>query len=128
MDNDDEELETTDELIPQEGPDYRTPESTMSDDEVEGTAWSYSDRAVDDWVISGPLGDQPVGKGRWFRNWTIAEFWARTFYGDRVRGPVAELHSTPSLGRWGFVIRGPRGVDVRSNKAKRAVSRVADEG
>lgn len=63
----------------------------------------YSDRAPDDWVSSGPLGEAR-GAGRRFADWAAAERWARRFYGQRFKRRVdGWLEDSP---RWAFVIRG----------------------
>lgn len=84
------------------------PSILMDDEAVERTEFSYSDRAPEDWVISGPLGDSGKGKGRPFDTWADAEAWAREFYGYRFKGRKPD--EPGSLGRWAFVIRGPRGT------------------
>jgi len=89
------------------------PTILMEDDEVEHTEFHYSDRAPDDWVISGPLGENGHGKGREFDTWDQAEAWAREFYGWKFRGRKPD--EPGSHGRWAFVIKGPRGEHVRGN-------------
>lgn len=84
---------------------HSTPEYWMGDAEVEDLAFEYPDRAPEDWVISGPLGNAR-GPGRSFRSWGAAERWAREFYGDRLKGRIQEAQEGT---RWAFLIRGPRG-------------------
>lgn len=83
------------------------PECWMDDEQVASLEFVYSDRAPDDWVISGPLGGAK-GRGRRFQSWGAAELWARKFYGARLKGKVQEAF-TPDGTRWAFLIRGPRG-------------------
>ena len=85
------------------GVDSNVPTCNLEDDEVEEAEWEYSDRAPGDWVISGPL-PSGSGPGRWFPNWAAAERWARSFYGDRLRGPVREA-KRDDANRWAFVIK-----------------------
>lgn len=91
----------------------RAPDCMMDENDVENTEFDYSDRAPDDWVSSGPLGDSGFGRGRPFEDWDAAEAWARKFYGWRYRGRKAE--EPGCLGRWAFIIRGPRGVTGTGN-------------
>lgn len=44
----------------------------------------YSDRGPRDVVLSGPLGENTKGIGRWFATGYEALDWARTKYGERV--------------------------------------------
>src|SRR5690242_19782929 len=84
-----------------------SPECWMEAEEVEAGCFAYSTRHPDDWVISGPLGPRGSGPGRRFMSWRLAEKWAREFYGERLRGRVAEA-AIEGGNRWAFVIRGPR--------------------
>lgn len=89
------------------------PTISMDDEAVEFTEFSYSERAKDDWVISGPLGDSCYGRGRFFETWADAEKWAREYYGWRFR--CRKPDEPGSLGRWAFLIRGPRGTNGKEN-------------
>jgi hypothetical protein len=80
----------------------------MDDADVENIEFAYSDRAPEDWVSSGPLGNDFFGPGRYFETWPEAEAWAREFYGKRFKGRKPD--EPGSAGRWAFVIRGPRGT------------------
>ena len=84
----------------------RTPSYVLSDDEVEATEWEYPDRAPGDWVISGPLGSEGTGRGRWFANWRQAEKWAREKYGFRFKRRVPEAAQYGAS--WAFLV-GPMG-------------------
>ena len=84
------------------------PNAGMADGEVEETEFFYSDRAPEDWVISGPLGAGGHGRGRPFFTWLEAESWARCFYGGRYKGRLPDEPN--SGGRWAFLVKGPRGV------------------
>lgn len=85
------------------------PDITMGDGAVESTEFTYSDRAADDWVVGGPLGEgMETARGRWFDTWADAEAWARAKYGARLKGRKPD---EPGSGRrWAFIIRGPRGL------------------
>lgn len=84
------------------------PDAGMDDSEVEATEFYYSDRAPEDWVISGPLGMAGHGRGRHFSTWADAEHWARPFYGKRYKGRLPDEPN--SGGRWAFLVKGPRGL------------------
>jgi hypothetical protein len=84
-----------------------TPHMGMADDEVETTEFFYSDRAPEDWVVSGPLGENGHGNGRSFATIGEAEKWARGFYGWRFKG---RLPDEGFGGRWAMLVRGPRGL------------------
>lgn len=93
----DEELETV--------PALRTPTIEMSEDEVEQTEFSYTDRSPDDWVLSGPVTELlGRGPGRRFESVKEAWRWAKEKYGPRLRGRIREAEEFG--GRWAFVIRG----------------------
>ncbi len=85
----------------------RPPDIGMDDSEVEQTEFFYSDRAPEDWVISGPLGESGHGRGRYFPTWRDAEQWARGFYKVRFKGRLPDEPN--SGGRYAFLIKGPRG-------------------
>jgi hypothetical protein len=78
-----------------------TPSYHLDDDEVAETAWDYSDRAPDDFVISGPLPDG-WGPGRPFESVARAARWCRLKYGYRFRRMITEAESG---GRWAALIR-----------------------
>lgn len=80
----------------------------MEDDDVERSEFEYSTRAPEDWVISGPLGRESSGFGRYFDTWEAAEEWARGFYDKRLKGRVPEAQRD-GHNRWAFLIKGPRG-------------------
>lgn len=102
----DEEKPVDKALLPKPVP--TAPNCMMDDEDVANTEFAYSDRAPEDWVISGPLGyDSAFGKGRHFETWQEATAWAETFYGKRLKGRKPD--EPGSTGRWAFVIRGPRG-------------------
>lgn len=82
----------------------RTPDVSMSDDEVEALDVDYSIRGPNDWVISGVL-DKSAGAGRFFSTWSAAEAWARLKYGRRFK-----CRWEAPDGRWAFLIR-DRGKD-----------------
>ncbi len=84
---------------------HPVPEYWMEDGDVEGEEFGYSTRAPDDWVSSGPLGPHGTGTGRRFLDWDRAEAWAKTFYGARFRGRIAEAQKD-GHNRWAFLIRG----------------------
>jgi hypothetical protein len=93
------------------------PDCGMEDDEVERLAVPYSTRGPDDWVSSGPLGPNAEGRpGRHFDTWEAAEVWARRTFGSRFRGriPAAQFDGA---NRWAFLVKGPRGQNVRSSSA-----------
>lgn len=77
------------------------PTYELSEEEVETTEWDYSDRAVDDWVLSGPCGDNEAGPGRYFETLARALVWARMKYGARVKRPIYE--ALPD--RWAILVR-----------------------
>lgn len=85
-----------------------TPDCDMSDDEVAAGEFQYSTRHPDDWVSSGPLGDSGTGPGRPFASWKHAEYWAKKFYGVRLKGRINEA-AIEGGNRYAFLIRGPRG-------------------
>lgn len=82
----------------------KTPDVGMDDDEVKNTAFEYSDRHPNDWVISGPLKDSST-PGRRFRTWAQAEIWAQNKYGERL---IRRVPEAAAGGRWAFLIRGVR--------------------
>lgn len=79
-----------------------TPTQDLSDDEVEGTEWDYSDRAPGDWVVSGPLGNLGGGPGRRFVTARQAERWCREKYGADFKRMIPE--AIPG-DRWAALIR-----------------------
>lgn len=84
-------------------PDKLRPGHELDDDEVESTEWSYSDRAPDDFLVSGPVGEEGVGRGRWFPDDLEAARWVRERYGPRVRrrAPENEMEGL----RWAYLIK-----------------------
>ncbi len=110
-DNEEDESEEDDDPEPE----FATPECWMGEAEVESASFQYSERALGDWVISGPLHLDGPGPGRRFPSWDRAEEWARRFYGARLRGRIVRPSQIPAYldpddyGRWAFLIRGSRG-------------------
>ncbi len=94
-------------LLAEAAPRPGAPNLGMSDADVESTDFDYTTRSKEDWVSSGPLGENGHGKGRCFSTWVAAEAWAREFYGERYKGRKPEEPN--SGGRWAFIIKGPRG-------------------
>lgn len=89
--------------VDEELPPLAVPTIDTDDEDIGNLEVEYSDRAPDDWVASGPLGEAR-GPGRRFADWGAAERWARRFYGQRFKGRVTGAPED-SL-RWCFVIRG----------------------
>lgn len=79
------------------------PHGDLTDDELEAVEWDYSDRAPTDYVVSGPLGEEGNGRGRWFASWEDAEWWALRTYGDRLKHPIPEANIYGD--RWAFLVR-----------------------
>lgn len=97
MSDDDDELADV--------PALEVPEYHLSDEEVEETEFTYSTRAPEDWVISGPLGSLGGGPGRRFAHVKQAEAWARDKYGTRLKGRIPEA-TLNNGNRWAFLVRG----------------------
>lgn len=79
------------------------PDVDMSDEEVEAAQFRYDDRHPTDFLVSGPVGDEGVGRGRWFPTDAAAERWVADKYGNRVRrrAPENEMEGL----RWAYLIR-----------------------
>ncbi len=84
-----------DDLIPD------SPDCEMTDADVEAAQFKYSDRAPNDYVVSGPIGDTN-GRGRWFETHYRALRYYRMKFGDRFRGVVPEAEQ---YGKYAFLIR-----------------------